>query len=154
MTALLAALIVAPLAQGPILSMQEEDDGFKPLFNGRDLKNWKGYRRPTAPGSWKVENGVLLNKSGDDGGDLSTGDDYEASWQTGPEYQLFDDFQSDSKGKKDLHSAGALYDVYVPSKFVTKKPGQWNQTRIVCEGNHIRHYLNGVKIVDCRVGSA
>ena len=39
-------------------------------------------------------------------------------------------------------------------EFAAKKPGEWNETRIVCQGSHIQHYLNGVKIVDCTVGSA
>jgi len=28
------------------------------------------------------------------------------------------------------------------------KPGDWNDVRIVAEGNHIRHYLNGMQILD------
>ena len=159
--------------------MWEEDNGFVPLFNGRDLSNWKGYKQPNPPGSWHVENGELIVRPGGNGGDICTdkeyadfdlrlewnttkggnsgviyrsGEDYDASWQTGPEYQLFDDFQSGT-GKADLHSAGALYDLYMPTKFVTRKPGEWNETRIVLKGNHIEHWLNGRKVVNCEVGS-
>ncbi|NBS05015.1 MAG: DUF1080 domain-containing protein [Verrucomicrobia bacterium] len=33
-------------------------DGFKPLFNGKDLSGWDG-----EPGLWKVEDGVLVGTS-------------------------------------------------------------------------------------------
>jgi hypothetical protein len=179
MTAFLAAFFISSF-QGPVMSVQEEDEGFKALFDGISLKGWKGYKQPQPPGAWRVENGELVSHPGDSDGDISTaeqytdfdlrlewnterggnsgviyrsGDDYEASSQTGPEYQLFDDFQSDPKGRKDVHSAGALYDLYAPSKFVTRKAGDWNETRIVVRGNHFQHYLNGTMIVDCQVGS-
>ena len=180
MVVLIAALAFHA-APGLLPVAQVEEKGFNSLFDGTSLAGWKGYKQPKAPASWSVVNGELISTPGPNGGDLSTvkeygdfdirlewntekggnsgviyrsGDDYEASWQTGPEYQLLDDFQGDPKGRADLHSAGALYDLYVPSQFVTKKPGEWNETRIVCQGSHIQHYLNGVKIVDCTVGSA
>jgi len=179
MTAIIAALALTASPQKPILSFWEEENGFKPLFNGRDLSNWRGYKRETPPGAWHIENGELVVRPGGNGGDICTGseyadfdlrlewnttkggnsgviyrssEDYDASWKTGPEYQVFDDFQS-GEGKADLHSAGALYDLYVPTKFVTRKPGEWNETRIVVKGNHIEHWLNGTKIVNCEVGS-
>ena len=179
MTVLLAALVLAPLPQKPILSIWEQENGFKPLFNGRDLSNWRGYKQMSPPEVWHVENGELVVRPGGRGGDICTAkeyadfdlrlewntskggnsgviyrssEDYDASWKTGPEYQIFDDFQS-GEGKADTHSSGSLYDLYVPSKFVTRKPGEWNETRIVVKGNHIEHWLNGTKVVDCEVGS-
>lgn len=47
-------------AQTPnTLSPQEKKDGWKLLFNGRDLKGWHRYNAKDTPGSWKIEQGVL-----------------------------------------------------------------------------------------------
>lgn len=179
MTALIAALVLTSSPQRPILSFWEEENGFKALFNGKNLSNWRGYKRPNPPGAWKAVNGELVISPGRNGGDICTekeyadfdlrlewnttkggnsgviyrsSEDYNASWQTGPEYQIFDDYQSGT-GKADLHSAGSLYDLYIPTRFVTRKPGEWNETRIVVKGNHLEHWLNGHKVVNCEVGS-
>ena len=38
----------------------DSDDGFKPLFNGKDLTGWH-LRRPDARNTWSVSDGVLKN---------------------------------------------------------------------------------------------
>jgi 3-keto-disaccharide hydrolase len=50
--AFIVALALAPLgAQG---------DGFKPLFDGKSLDGWRGYKKAdTAETRWKVENGIV-----------------------------------------------------------------------------------------------
>src|SRR5262245_48477113 len=37
-----------------------DDEGFRPLFNGKDLSGWH-LRNPDGRKSWSVENGVLKN---------------------------------------------------------------------------------------------
>jgi hypothetical protein len=37
---------------------------------------------------------------------------------------------------------------------VVKGPGQWNQVRLVVNGNHVEHWLNGVKVVQYELGSS
>ncbi len=60
------------------LSPQEKQEGWKLLFDGRDLKGWHRYNGKGIPSSWKIEQGVLhLNASSTgntarDGGDLVT----------------------------------------------------------------------------------
>ena len=41
------------------LSAQEKKDGWKLLFDGRDLNGWHRYNGKGVPASWKVEQGVL-----------------------------------------------------------------------------------------------
>ena len=50
---------------------------------------------------------------------------------------------------------GSFYDVMPPNETRKKvnPPGQWNTLRILAKGNHVEHYLNGVKILTFERGS-
>jgi hypothetical protein len=175
-TAIVAFLALgAPIqAQSNGLTAFEASQGFKPLFDGRTLAGWTGWRRDGVPGNWNVEDGTLKVSQGNDGGDIRTletygdfdlrlewkvspggnsgiiyrcSEDGEASWHTGPEYQVYDDYGAGHRAVTG-NSAGALYDMYVPSEWVLRQAGRWNETRIVILGNHVQHWLNGVKVVD------
>lgn len=41
------------------LSIQEKKEGWKLLFDGRDLKGWHRYNGKGVPSTWKIEQGVL-----------------------------------------------------------------------------------------------
>ena len=52
------------------------------------------------------------------------------------------------------HQTATFYDV-LPVQVATKvKPlGEWNQSRLIIQGNHIEHWLNGVKVLAYDLGS-
>jgi len=67
------------------------------------------------------------------------------------EYQVLDDDNHpDAKlGINGNRTAGSLYDLIPARKDKKLNPvGQFNQTRIVVKGNHIEHWLNGMKVVE------
>jgi hypothetical protein len=73
------------------------------------------------------------------------------SWHEAPEMQVLDNIgwgESETR-----HHAGALYDLYAPAKDVTHPAGEWNEVRLVVDGNHIEHWLNGEKLVECELWS-
>jgi hypothetical protein len=71
----------------------------------------------------------------------------------GFEYQILDNATNvDARHGAD-HQAGALYDIAGPAKDVTRPAGEFNQTRLVVRGNHVEHWLNGVKVVDTKLDS-
>src|SRR2546422_6356873 len=45
-------------------------------------------------------------------------------------------------------AAGADYGLYPSPVGVVKPVGQWNLVRIVVNGSHVEHWLNGVKVVE------
>jgi hypothetical protein len=73
----------------------------------------------------------------------------------GPEYQIIDDFNhpavknhADDKG-----STASLYLAYAPENKKLLPAGHWNSGLIIVKGNHIEHWLNGVKVVSCERGT-
>ena len=71
------------------------------------------------------------------------------------EYQVLDDENHpDAKaGIAGNRTAGSLYDLIPASKAKKLLPiGEFNRTRIVVKGNHIEHWLNGVKVVEFERG--
>jgi hypothetical protein len=75
---------------------------------------------------------------------------FSEAYQTGPEIQVLDNERHpDAQVGDGLHTAGALYDMVVPSSDVTKPAGEWNLC--VLEVNHKTNMgkvtLNGTQIV-------
>ena len=68
---------------------------------------------------------------------------------------LDDDNHPDAKmGINGNRKASALYDLMSPNDKKKLKPvGEFNQIRLVVKGNHIEHWLNGVKVVEFERGS-
>ncbi len=72
------------------------------------------------------------------------------------EYQIIDDQRHPdaSQGKPGTRTCGALYDLIAPA--AGKKvnpPGQWNEVRLLVDGGHVEHWLNGVKVLEFQRGS-
>ncbi len=72
-------------------------------------------------------------------------------WHESIEMQVLDNGPWPNRSKKEL--AGACYDMYAPSKDVTKPVGEWNKARLVADGTHIEHWLNGEKLLEYEIGS-
>lgn len=73
----------------------------------------------------------------------------------GLEYQIIDDDNhADAKlGVDGNRTIASLYDM-IPAKNKTVKPvGEWNHAKIIVNGNHVEHWLNGGKVVGYERGS-
>jgi hypothetical protein len=70
-------------------------------------------------------------------------------------YQIIDDtHHPDGLKGGPIRRTGSLLGIYPPSD--DKKlnpPDQWNQGKIVVDGNHVEHWLNGGKILEYELGS-
>lgn len=84
------ALLLASVVVMPMQSTSQQKDGWVPLFDGKTLNGWRGYKKPDAASTrWKVEDGMLTvdaTGGGDTRGalDLITTDTYDAfelSWE-------------------------------------------------------------------------
>jgi hypothetical protein len=79
-------------------------------------------------------------------------EDSNQTYKTGPEMQVLDDARH-ADGQSRLTSAGACYGLYPAPAGVVRPAGEWNQVRIVVNGPHVEHWLNGQKVVEYELGS-
>ncbi len=68
----------------------------------------------------------------------------------GLEYQLIDDSRPDVEGTWTL---GSLYELYTAENKEVNPIGEFNTARILVEGNHVEHWLNGKKVIEYTRGS-
>jgi len=159
------------------LTEKEKKEGWQLLFNGKNLDGWRLFQGKAITGGWKVIDGVLNNSGNgsDHGGDIVTKEKFQnfelymewkiasksnsgifyhvnekigkAIYESGIEYQLLDDKGWPEKLHDNQYS-GANYGMNAPQNAVVKDLNEWNQTRIIVDGTHVQHYLNGVKVVD------
>lgn len=160
-----------------MLTPEAPDTAWKALFDGKTTAGWRGYRSKTMPAGWQVVDGALTRV--DSAGDIVTNDKYanfelalewkvveggnsgifyrvsedsDNPWRTGLEMQVLDDARHPD-GRSPLTSAGSLFAIYPAPRGVVRPAGEWNAVRILVNGHHIEHWLNGVKVVDAELGS-
>jgi hypothetical protein len=80
--------------------------------------------------------------------------DHGQEYVVGFEYQMLDNTRNSDARVGTSHQAGALYDIVGPEKDVTRPVGEFNESRLVVKGNHVEHWLNGVKVVEADLDSA
>lgn len=147
------------------------------LFDGKMSGAFRGWSSQGMPEGWHVRNGTLakegdvddlvtkqqygnfelelewkIGKEGNSGVFYRATREYDHIYWSGPEYQLLDDANAPD-GRKRLTAAASAYALYAPPAGVVKPFGQWNKTRILVDGDHVEHWLNGQKVVAYDLGS-
>ncbi len=176
--AALSAGNAAPVAPPTEVTKVEAAGGWK-LYSGSNAPSlWRGYKQSSFPSKgWVVDGGELHTTKAGGGGDLMTNDQFadveatfefklgeksnsgflwrasekhDTSWQTGPEFQIIDDATFKLE-PSDMHSCGALYDLYPPPADKKMNPaGEWNVGRVYLRNGVVQHWLNGKKLVEAR----
>lgn len=74
---------------------------------------------------------------------------------TGHEYQIIDDVRNpDGLKGGPIRRTGALYGILPPAEEKTlADAGQWNEGRLLVQGNRVEHWLNGAKVLAYELGS-
>ena len=161
------------------LTPDERAAGWRLLFDGKTTAGWRGWKMDSLPSGWQVVDGTLkrvkpaadiitkekfknfelslewnIAKNGNSGIFYRASEDPgdNAIYWSAPEMQVLDD-AGHPDGQSRLTAAGADYGLYPSPAGVVKPPGQWNQVRLVVNGNHVEHWLNGVKVVQYELGS-
>ncbi|MEN3332091.1 MAG: hypothetical protein V7641_1456 [Blastocatellia bacterium] len=164
---LLSFLTMCKESQLTELPRQPVVDGWRQLFNGRDLDNWQH----VGPGKFVVENGELRTESGmgllwytreqfgncrirvvfkttsaasNSGVFVRIADRPKDEWfavHHGYEVQICD-------SQDEYHRTGAIYSLSKSTSLASKPPGEWNVMEITLNGPRIFISLNGVAVND------
>jgi hypothetical protein len=175
MNACARTLVIVMLAGALGAAPPEDEQDFKPLFDGKSLDGWTLVNKQ-GPG-YVVEDGVLVCPA-HGGGNLFTQREYanfvlrfefrlEPGGNNGvgirsplegdPAYvameiQILDDEAEQYAGKlQPWQYHGSIYGVVPAKRGYTKPAGEWNSEEILCDGRHVRVTLNGEVIVDANL---
>ena len=164
------------------LTEEEKTAGWKLLFDGQSLNGWKFYKNKPND-SWEVIDGTLhckpfadekennradimtidqyenfelafdwkIGEQGNSGVMFRVIEEYDQPYLSGPEYQVMD--MNAPGDVKDVHKTGANYDMHAAAAAVPNPTGEWNQSRLLVNENHVEHWLNGVKVVEYELNS-
>ena len=180
LAALLAARLHAADTTLNELSAAEKKASWKLLFDGKSTAGWRSFKKTTFPDKgWEVQDGLLhkIPKAG--GGDIitdATFENFDLRWEwkvapgansglkyfiteernaaLGHEYQLIDDERhEDAKKAAGKRVTASFYDVLKPTGTKPKPAGEWNQSRVLVQGNRVEHWLNGDIVLEYELGS-
>lgn len=158
------------------LSKQEEQEGFKILFDGTNMHHWQGNTEDYI----LSEGEISLLPSSRFGGNLYTKEEYgnfvfrfefqltpganngvgirtpmnvDAAYE-GMEIQILDHDAPIYNGIAAYQVHGSVYGI-IPAERKGMKPiGEWNYQEIIADGDHIKVTLNGVVILDGNIREA
>nr|WP_299382942.1 family 16 glycoside hydrolase [Allomuricauda sp.] len=153
-----------------LLSEEERKEGFKSLFNGKDLDHWIGNKT-----DYLVENNELAVRPQRGGhGNLYTANEYsdfifrfdfkltpgannglgihaplegDAAY-VGKELQILDNTAPIYTNLKPYQYHGSVYGIIAAKRGFLKPVGEWNSEEVIVKGDHIKITLNGHVIVD------
>lgn len=166
---------IAPEEATRILA-RKGDEGYRPIFNGRDLAGWTG-----AVDSYEVKDGAVMCKPGK-GGTLYTQEEYsdfavrlefklpkggnnglairypgqgDTAYVGMTELQVLDENYEQATGDKiDPRQAhGSVYGMIPAARGYQRPIGEWNFQEVTVQGSRIKVELNGVVILDGDVAS-
>ncbi len=180
--AIVAGPALAPAAPAAPnqLTAAEKSAGWTLLFDGKTTNGWRVYnKKGAAINGWTVVDGTLHCQSKVKGDNIITEkqfNDFELAWEwkllptgnngvkyfvtearpksPGPEYQMIDDVgHPDGKLGPDRQTA-SFYEVLPPAADKPlRKPGEWNESKIVVRGKKVEHWLNGRNVLSFEMGS-
>ena len=148
-----------------------------PLLEDASANAWRGWKTDALPKGWHVEQGTIskagrvedlltrkeygnfelelewkIGKAGNSGILYRGTREYDYIYWSAPEYQLLDDVNNED-GRNRLTSAASDYDLYAAPAGILRPYDHWNTTRIVVNGAHVEHWLNGQKVVEYELWS-
>ncbi len=166
------------------LSDAQKADGWELLFDGVTMNGWRVFKnKDNASWEVKdgtLHCVAFDDRKTPERSDILTSDDYEnfelsVDWKiapkgntgiiyrateefdepflSGPEYQLVDDAGYPGT-LADVNKTACNYDMQIAENKKVNPIGEWDTSKIVVNGNHVEHWLNGDRVLQYELGSA
>ncbi len=160
------------------LTMSQKAEGFKSLFDGKTLDGWRGYQDKSTASwfvdngtihckgsdanygaitadliteetydNFDFQVDYKISPKGNSGILYMVNEDHPYSHESGPEYQIIDDVNFPEK-LETWQLTAANYAMNAAPDAKPNPAGQWNHARIIKNGKHVEHWLNGQKVVE------
>lgn len=123
-------------------------------IDGGDLMTIEKFDNFEISFEWKIK------KDGNSGIKYNVSEEISTSYggkhsALGFEYQILDDDSEKYKGKlKPSQYTAGLYEMYKAENVKINPIGEFNRSRILLDGKHGEHWLNGVKVLEYEFGTA
>lgn len=141
------------------------EEGFTPLFNGRDLEGWKIKGNPEG---FQVKDGIIRSESGKGGNWMHTPRTYDNfilrvqwrvgmggnsgifvraeeegyPWVTGSEVQISNEYRDAA------HCTGSLYGLAAVDPRPDERADVWHETEVHCDGYRMKVFCDSVPVID------
>lgn len=155
-----AGLLVAGLggADEPLrLTAYERSQGWRTLFDGQSLSDWRGYQQDKVPANWQVVAGALTGRGGPALVSEEDFKDFELvfDWKVGPGgsaavyFHANEDAAAPDESGPVMQLAGdgvkmaGNGGLSAPLRDITLQPDVWYRGKIVVFGNSVEHWISG-----------
>ena len=159
----------------PQMTRAETDEGFRPVFNGRDLEGWTGDTK-----GYAAEDGKIIIRPELGSGNLYTAGEYadfvlrfefkltpaannglgvraplegDAAY-AGMEIQILEDGSPVYWGLRPYQYHGSVYGVVAARRGFLRPPGEWNAEEVTVKGRRVTVVVNGSTVVDADLDAA
>lgn len=151
----------------PMLTAYERSQGWRFLFDGQSLTDWRGYQMSKMPPNWQVVDTYLV---GEEGKALVTTNyfkDFEMvfDWKVAPGgsatvcFRAEDDTASPADAGPIMQLAGEGFIMAgnggfnEPWRRITLQPDVWYRAKLVVYGNQVEHWINGDRLLSYLIDS-
>jgi len=161
-----AAALQLTAADKPKITAVERSQGWRLLFDGASLSDWRGYRLNKVPANWSVADDWATNSGGPGLVSEEEFQDFELQldWKvaeggiamiylradeegTGPEET---GLLVELAGGTAMGGNGGLTKLW---REITPQPGLWYRVKIMVHGNQVEHWINGDRVLTYMIDS-
>jgi hypothetical protein len=142
------------------LTALERSQGWRLLFDGESLSDWRGYRQNKIPANWQIVEGSLMSAGGTA---LVTNDDFKdfevlfdwkvaAGGNASVHFRALDDAKSVAGSGPVMQLAGEGVvmagngGLNEPWRVITFQPDVWYRAKISVFGNQVEYWINGDRV--------
>lgn len=154
-------------ADVPTLTAYERSQGWRFLFDGQSLSDWRGYQMSKMPPNWQVSDTHLVGVEGKAIVTTTYFKDFEivfdwkvvAGGSAAICFRAEDDTPSPTDAGPIMQLAGEGITMAgnggfnEPWRQITLQPDVWYRTKLVVYGNQVEHWINGDRLLSYLIDS-